>query len=79
MAHIRVIESGTAAAILPDLVRASRAPSVETVELDRAPRRTVFTSARTASASRPALRAVRRVLSRSVEFAAHDEESARTN
>jgi len=79
MAHIRVIESSTAVAILPDLVRASRAPSVETVELDRALRRTVFTSARAASASRPAIRAVRRVLSRSVEFAAHNEESARTN
>ena len=79
MAHIRLIESGNAVAILPELVWAGRAPSVETVGLSGEPRRTVFTSARAASASRPAIRAVRRVLSRSVEFVAPDERPAGTN
>jgi len=79
MAHTRLIESGNAVAILPDLVWAGRAPSVDTVELDGAPRRTVFTSARAASASRPAIRAVRRVLSRSVEFVAPKGQPAVTN
>ena len=67
-AHIRLIESGNAVALLPDLVWAGREPSVELVSLTGSPRRTVFTSARENSRDRPALRAVREVLERSVEF-----------
>ena len=67
-AHIRLIESGNAVALLPDLVWAGRKPSVELVSLTGSPRRTVFTSARENSRDRPALRAVREVLERSVEF-----------
>lgn len=70
MAHIRLIESGNAVAILPDLVWSGQRPSVDLVDLAGAPRRTVFTSARAASVTRPAIREMRRVLARSVEFVA---------
>jgi len=67
-AHIRLIESGNAAAILPDLVWAGRSPSVSLVSLDGAPRREVFTSVREASRDRPTIVAVRDVLTRAVDF-----------
>lgn len=67
-AHIRLIESGNAVAILPDLVWAGRTPSVELVRLDGAPRRMVFTSARQASRDRPTILACRNILNRSVSF-----------
>lgn len=67
-AHIRLIESGNAAAILPDLVWAGRSPSVSLVSLDGAPRREVFTSVREASRDRPTILAVRDVLTRAVDF-----------
>ncbi|MBC7724119.1 MAG: LysR family transcriptional regulator [Burkholderiaceae bacterium] len=70
MAHIRLVESGNAVAILPDLVWAGAAPSVEVVGLADHPLRTIFTSARSASAERPAIVAVRGVLERVVAFAA---------
>jgi DNA-binding transcriptional LysR family regulator len=67
-AHIRLIESGNAVALLPDLVWAGRAPSVALIELAGSPVRTVFTSVRAASRERPAIVAVRDILSRSVTF-----------
>lgn len=67
-AHIRLIESGNAVAILPDLVWAGRAPSVDLVDLENAPQRTVFTSVRSASASQPTIIACRQVLQESVGF-----------
>ena len=67
-AHIRFIESGNAAAILPDLVWAGRSPTVALVSLDGAPRREVFTSVREASRDRPTILAVRDVLTRAVDF-----------
>jgi DNA-binding transcriptional LysR family regulator len=67
-AHIRLIESGNAVAILPDLVWAGREPSVDLVDLDGAPQRTVFTSVRSASASQPTITACRQVLHESVGF-----------
>jgi len=67
-AHIRLIESGNAAAILPDLVWAGRTPSVQLTSLDGAPRREVFTSVREASRDRPTIVAVRDVLTRAVDF-----------
>jgi DNA-binding transcriptional LysR family regulator len=49
-AHIRLVESGHAVALLPDLVWGGRTPSVRVVDLPGAPRREVFTSARRAGA-----------------------------
>lgn len=67
-AHIRLIESGNAVALLPDLVWAGRTPSVRLVPLAGDPVRTVFTSVRAASRDRPAIEAVRQILARSVTF-----------
>ncbi|WP_309617459.1 LysR substrate-binding domain-containing protein [Salinibacterium sp.] len=67
-AQIRLIESGHAVAVLPDLVWAGRAPGIRLLELHGEPRRTIFTAARHASASRPAVKASRDVLARAVEF-----------
>ncbi|MFN3708572.1 LysR family transcriptional regulator [Microcella sp.] len=67
-AHIRLVEAGHAVALLPDLVWGERAPSVRLIDLPEAPRRTVFTAARRASAHRPAIVACRDVLSRAVAF-----------
>jgi DNA-binding transcriptional LysR family regulator len=67
-AHIRLIESGNAVALLPELVWAGREPSVDVVQLGGNPVRTVFTSVRAASRDRPAIMAVRDILSRSVTF-----------
>jgi len=69
-AHIRLIESGNAVALLPDLVWAGRAPSVELSPLPGRPTRAVFTSARSASRTRPAIVACREILQRSVGFLA---------
>ena len=67
-AHIRLIESGNAVAILPDLVWAGREPSIQLVGLADAPRRTVFTSARAGSRERPSIVACREILQRAVAF-----------
>jgi DNA-binding transcriptional LysR family regulator len=48
-AQIRLVESGHAVALLPDLVWAGEPPSVRLVDLEGAPRREVFTSARSGS------------------------------
>ncbi|WP_167137343.1 LysR substrate-binding domain-containing protein [Diaminobutyricimonas sp. TR449] len=65
-AHIRLTESGNAVALLPDLVWAGDEPVLDMVELPGSPARTVFTSVREASASRPAITAVRSVLEQAV-------------
>jgi len=67
-AHIRLVESGNAVALLPDLVWAGRKPSVELVSLPENPTRTVFTSVRSASSDRPTIVACREILQRSVAF-----------
>lgn len=61
-AQVRLIASGNAVALMPDLVWAARDIPVRLVDLDGSPRRTVFTSARRAGAARPAIRSVREVL-----------------
>jgi DNA-binding transcriptional LysR family regulator len=61
-AHIRLVESGHATAILPGLVWGSRTPSVELRPMPGLPRRTVFTSVRDSSVSRPSIVACREVL-----------------
>lgn len=64
-AHIRLIESGHAVALLPDLVWGGREPGIRLLRLPGNPRRTVFTSAREASVARPGILACRDALSRS--------------
>ncbi len=63
-AHIRLIESGHAVALLPDLVWGGREPGIRLLQLPGAPRRTVFTSAREARVARPGIIACRDALRR---------------
>lgn len=67
-AHIRLVESGHAVTLLPDLVWGGGSPSVRLVDLAGAPRREVFTSARLASGADATIGACRGVLARSVEL-----------
>lgn len=62
MAHIRLIRSGNAVGLLPDLVWAGEPATVRTVPLPGDPHREVFSSVRLASAGRPAVVAVRDAL-----------------
>lgn len=64
IAHIRLIRSGNAVGLLPDLVWAGDEPSVALVDLDGDPHRTIFTSSRRSSAGRPGVRACRDALER---------------
>lgn len=64
MAHIRLILSGNAVGLLPDLVWAGEAPSVELIDLPGAPHREVFSAARRSAADRPAVLACRSALAR---------------
>lgn len=64
-AHVRLIETGHAVALLPDLIWQGTHPSsVSLVPLDGDPRRTVFTSTRATIATRPSVLAVRAALER---------------
>ena len=67
-AHIRLVQSGHAVALLPDLVWGGREPSISLVSLPGSPTREVFTSVREASRERPSIVALRDVLERSVDF-----------
>ncbi|QAY72425.1 LysR family transcriptional regulator [Agromyces protaetiae] len=64
VAHIRLIRSGNAVGLLPDLVWAGEEPSVRLEALPGDPHREIFSSARIASAGRPAVIAVRDALAR---------------
>jgi DNA-binding transcriptional LysR family regulator len=66
IAHIRLIETGNAVGILPDLVWAGEKPTVRLLELPGSPLRTVFSAARRSSAARPGVLAVRDALARAV-------------
>lgn len=61
-AHIALIESGSAIAVVPDLMLVRRRPDVRLVELPGAPRRSVFTSVRRSSVDTPGVSACRAVL-----------------
>lgn len=61
-AQIRLIESGNAVGLMPDLMWTGGAPALSLIELPDRPRRTVFTSARLASRTRPAILACREIL-----------------
>ncbi|PZE77658.1 LysR substrate-binding domain-containing protein [Curtobacterium sp. MCBD17_019] len=60
--QIRLIESGNAVALMPDLVWTGRSTTCRLVPLPGRPQRTVFTAQREAGAGSPALRALRRTL-----------------
>ena len=69
IAHIRLIGSGNAVGLLPDLVWAGDAPSVALAELPGSPRRTIFTSSRRSSSARPGVLACRDALTRAARDA----------
>ena len=67
-AHIRLVESGNAVALLTGLAWVGRPVTVELIELPGNPHRTVFTAARRASAKSPAIVVCRDVLARTTEL-----------
>ncbi|WP_159500533.1 LysR substrate-binding domain-containing protein [Microbacterium sp. 18062] len=71
-AHVRLVASGHAVAMLPDLVFAGERPPVRLATLPGSPRRDVFTAVRTGAAARPGIRAVQAELQ-----SAFDEGSRR--
>lgn len=66
-AQIRLIESGNAIALLPGLLWKDRDPLVQLRGLEGAPKRTIFTSARQASADLPGVSACRSALAVEVQ------------
>ncbi|MEG0298986.1 MAG: LysR family transcriptional regulator [Aurantimicrobium sp.] len=73
-AHIRLVESGNAVALLTGLAWVGRPVTVELIDLPGNPRRTVFTAARRASAKSPAIVVCRDVLARTAELITSTEE-----
>lgn len=61
-AHVRLVESGNAVALLPDLVWAARTRELRIADLPGAPQRTIFTAMRHSSTQHPGLLAVRNAL-----------------
>ncbi|KQO96601.1 LysR substrate-binding domain-containing protein [Leifsonia sp. Leaf264] len=70
MAHIRLIRSGNAVGLLPDLVWAGEAPTVRMLDLPGDPHRTIFTAARRSSADRQAVAVCREALAQAVALVA---------
>lgn len=70
-AHIALIESGNGVALIPDLMWIRRTPSVRLIDLAGAPRRTVFTAARSSMAERPSILACREALAAAVADLPH--------
>jgi DNA-binding transcriptional LysR family regulator len=66
-AHIRLVESGNAVALIPELVWAGRDTSCRLLDLPGDPRRTIFTAHRAAGAASPAAQAFRSALDGAVE------------
>jgi DNA-binding transcriptional LysR family regulator len=65
--QIRLVESGNAVALIPDLVWAGRATSCRLLELPGSPRRTIFTAQRAANRGSPVIRSFRESLERAAE------------
>ncbi|GAB3268667.1 LysR family transcriptional regulator [Sinomonas notoginsengisoli] len=61
-AHVQLVESGNAVALLPDLVWVGRTPGARLLGLEGAPQRSVFTAMRSSSTKNPVMRAVRQAL-----------------
>lgn len=76
MAHIRLIRSGNAVGLLPDLVWAGEAATVQLVPLHGDPEREVFSSTRRAAARRPAVVAARDALARAAARSGRPDASA---
>ncbi|UZX04991.1 LysR family transcriptional regulator [Arthrobacter sp. CDRTa11] len=74
-AQIRLIESGNAVALMPDLVWTGRGTTAQLLELPANPFRTIFTSVRRASASRPAILAAREMLALTAESVAKSDDA----
>jgi DNA-binding transcriptional LysR family regulator len=66
-AHMRLVESGNAVALMPDLVWTGRATSAQLIDLAGSPRRTIFTAARRASVQNPSILACRDALRRTAD------------
>lgn len=66
-AHVKLIESGNAVGIMPDLVWIGRETSVRLIELPGRPQRRIFTSVRKATIHSPAMIACRASLVSAVE------------
>lgn len=77
MAHIRLIRSGNAVGLLPDLVWAGEAATVQLVALPGDPEREVFSSTRRAAARRPAVVAARDALARAASGNGRPDAGAR--
>jgi DNA-binding transcriptional LysR family regulator len=75
-AHVRLIESGNAVALLPGLVHVGASHSLRLTELEDQPIRTIFTAARISSAGHPALLAVRQALREEATALAQEEDAA---
>lgn len=75
-AQVRLIESGNAVGLMPDLMWTGRPPALTLIELPQRPRRTVFTSARLASRLRPAILACREILAQAAEGISVDSGTA---
>jgi len=71
-AHVRLVETGHAVALLPDLIWQSHQRTPTLLSLDGAPRRTIFTSTRHAIAARPSIVAARDALARAAQAAGDD-------
>ncbi|WP_457964160.1 LysR family transcriptional regulator [Arthrobacter sp. D1-29] len=74
-AQIRLIESGNAVALMPDLVWTGRGTTAQLLDLPTNPFRTIFTSVRRASASRPAILAAREMLALTAESVAKSDDA----
>ncbi len=75
-AHVRLVETGNAVALTPDLLWRGRVPSAQLFDLPELPRRTIFTSARRASAASPAVAACRAALAAAADRWEHPTESS---
>jgi DNA-binding transcriptional LysR family regulator len=74
-AHMRLVESGNAVALMPDLVWTGRPTSAGLLDLPGSPRRTVFTAARRASVQNPSILACRDALQRTAAEVARGTEA----
>jgi len=72
--QIRLIESGNAVGLMPDLMWTGRPPALTLIDLPGIPRRTVFTSSRRASRLRPAILACREILEQSARRVAGEPD-----
>src|SRR4051794_21933382 len=61
-AHIRLVESGNAVALIPDIMWAGRETTCRLLDLPGLPQRTIFTAQRLAGSASPAARAFRDTL-----------------